>query len=360
MARLLRMRLPVAGAVLALGFCLVGAVSAATAAKPVNQQPPTVSGSAAQGSVLHGSRGTWSGNPTDYNTWWQRCDKNGHGCKNITGTGGDSGYRLVSADVGHRVRFDVGAANADGRTWAASAVTAVVSGQAPANVQAPSISGSPQVGATLVASHGAWTNNPTDYNVWWQRCDRSGGSCANISGTGGKYRYAVKAVDLGATLRFAVGAANKTGRTWLSSPPTAVIGAAKSPNGCPPQGNADVSAFAPPARLVIDAMSAPSIVTRQTKTLVLRFHVSSTCGGSVRGALVYVTATPYNQFSIPAERTTGSDGWIEVSMQRLAGFPISGRQQLIALFVRARKPGENLLAGISTRRLFSVHVNLRA
>jgi hypothetical protein len=228
------------------------------------------------------------------------------------------------------------------------------------NVQAPAISGSPQVGATLSGSRGNWTNEPTDYNVVWQRCDRSGGSCANISGTGGKYRYGVKGVDAGFTLRFAVGAANKTGRTWVSSAPTAAIGAAPSSNGCPPPGNSNVSAITSPARLIIDGMAAPSIVTRQTQTLIVRFHVSSTCGGSVAGALVYATATPYNQFAIPPEQMTGSDGWVQFSMQRQAGFPISGRQQLIALFVRARKSGENLLAGISTRRLFSVPVNLHA
>jgi hypothetical protein len=346
--------------VVALGCCLVGTVSAATAAKPVNQQPPTISGSATEGSVLQGSNGTWSGNPTDFNTWWQRCDKNGNACKNISGSDGHSGYRLVAADVGHRVRYAVGAANGDGRTWASSTPTAVVTGVLPGSVQAPSVSGSPQVGATLSANRGTWTNNPTDFNVVWQRCDRAGGSCANISGTAGKYRYAVKSVDLGTTLRFAVGAANGAGRTWVSSAPTAVIGAAPSSNGCPPPGNANVSAITSPARLIIDGMTAPSIVTRQTQTLVVRFHVSSTCGGSVAGALVYVTATPYNQFSIPAEQMTGSDGWVQVSMQRLAGFPISGRQQLIALFVRARKAGENLLAGISTRRLWSLHVNLHA
>jgi hypothetical protein len=362
MARLRRMHLPVAGVIVALGFCLVGGVSAATAAKPVNQQPPTVAGSATQGSVLQATNGTWSGSPTDFNTWWQRCDKNGNSCNNIGGTAGNHSYRLVAADVGHRMRFDVGAANGDGRTWAQSAPTAVVAGARPVNTHLPEVSGSPQVGATLSGSRGGWTNEPTDYNDVWQRCDRNGGSCANISGTGGKYRYDVKSVDVGATLRFAVGAANKTGRTWASSAPTAVISAAAPPpaTGCPGKGNADIGAISPPARLVLDGLQGPSIVTRQTRTLVLRFHVSSTCGGSVRGALVYVTATPYNQFSIPAEQVTGSDGWVQVSMQRLGGFPISGRQQLIALFVRARKSGENLLGGVSTRRLFSVKVNLMA
>ena len=117
---------------------------------------------------------------------------------------------------------------------------------------------------------------------------------------------------------------------------------------------------APTGMLVDSLQSNPRVVGFSTRTLVVRFHVTSTCGGPVQGALVYATATPYNQFAIPAEATTGSDGWAELRFQRLSGFPVSSKQQLIAMFVRARKPGESLLGGISTRRLVSIRVNRNA
>ena len=124
-------------------------------------------------------------------------------------------------------------------------------------------------------------------------------------------------------------------------------------------GPVNVDNIGSPARLLIDRQqTSPSVVNRGTRRLIVRYHVSACGGRSVKGALVYATAVPFNQLTIPAERKTGSDGWAELDFRMLAGFPVSPKQRLIAIFARARKPGENPLGGISTRRLFSVHVNL--
>ena len=69
-----------------------------------------------------------------------------------------------------------------------------------------------------------------------------------------------------------------------------------------------------------------------------------------------MTAVPYGQFANANEQTTGSDGWATLQFSALAGYPVSKNQQLLVMFVRARKAGESLLGGISTRRLVSFHV----
>ena len=129
--------------------------------------------------------------------------------------------------------------------------------------------------------------------------------------------------------------------------------------GCPLNKSlktAPIADLAPPARTQIvafDVLSGP--INKQTQTFTLKVRVGSTCSVNIKGASVYVTAVPYNQFSIPAEELTGDDGTATLVFRRDANFPASSKQQQLTLFVRATKPGEDKLAGVSTRRLVAVN-----
>jgi MFS family permease len=57
-----------------------------------------------------------------------------------------------------------------------------------------------------------------------------------------------------------------------------------------------------------------------------------------------------SDFAAANEQPTSADGWATLQFQALAGYPVSQKQQLLVMFVRARKAGENLLGGISTDR----------
>lgn len=246
-----------------------------------------------------------------------------------------------------------------------SARTAV----APNNTAVPTISGKAQVGELLTADNGTWTGTaPITYAYQWRVCNDTGNACHDITGATGN-EYTLKASDQGNTLRIVVTGKNADGTDSGTSVPTSVIAAAASATptpsatGCPKLAAGatavDVVDVSSPARLQIDQMQAsPSVITRGTGAFTVKFHVSSTCGDPVKGAQIYATGVPYGMISSPGLQTTDGTGWASIQFQTQSGFPATPHQQLLVMFVRATKPGENVLAGISARRLVSFRVNL--
>ena len=237
---------------------------------------------------------------------------------------------------------------------------------APKNTAPPTLSGTPEEGQTLTANPGTYSGTtPITYVYYFRRCDKTGGSCSDISGSTTQKTYKLTSADVGNTVRVRVTATNKDGSANATSVPTAVIQKATvTPppvtNGCPAgTGTIEISKLSLPARLAIDGQQAsPSVVSRSTTDLILRFHVSACKGRSVQGALVYATAVPFEQFNVPPEATTGADGYATLTLHQASRFPASARQQLLAVFVRARKSGEDLTGGVSTRLLVSFPVRL--
>ena len=111
------------GLVLAVGVGVVlGAVfaqpgsshAASSVTKPVNTALPTITGTAAVGSRVTATRGTWTQKPTTYTYGWSRCDSDG-ACAGIVGATAKS-YVVTTADVGHTLRVTVTAHNSAGST----------------------------------------------------------------------------------------------------------------------------------------------------------------------------------------------------------------------------------------------------
>ena len=190
--------------------------------RPRNTALPVISGTAVAGQTLAATPGTWSGGPTSFGYQWQRCDASGNGCGDIAGATGPS-YVLADADVGSTIRVVVTGRSSLGSATATSAPTPVVSASgAPTSTSPPTIAGAAQVGQTLAAVTGSWTDSPTSFGFQWQRCDGAGNGCTDIAGaTSGT--YLVGAGDRGSTLRVVVTARNAAGSATAVSAPTSVV-----------------------------------------------------------------------------------------------------------------------------------------
>ena len=108
-----------------------------------------------------------------------------------------------------------------------------------------------------------------------------------------------------------------------------------------------------PARLVIDGVHfTPGVVTSRRGPLSVRVHVSETRGFWVRGAMVFARSTPLVT-STPPEQITNQSGYATLTTFPRATFPLK-RGYHVQFFLRTRKDGDSLLAGVSSRRLAQV------
>ncbi len=224
----------------------------------------------------------------------------------------------------------------------------------PKNKTLPTVSGTAAVGQTLTAAVGSWSGNPTSYRYSWSLCDGTGVACLTIGGATAKI-YTVTESDVGHTIRVTVTAHNASGSASATSAATGAV----PTSGCPAgTGVIQVAQLALPAQLEIVGDSLGSSLTRSTTTIQLHFQIEACSGRPVQGATVFATAIPYNQFA-GAEATTAADGTVTLTEARRSGFPASPHQRLLAVFVRATKPGESELGGVSTRRVVSFRLTHR-
>ena len=193
----------------------------------------------------------------------------------------------------------------------------------PSNTAPPTISGTPQLGSELSATTGTWSGTtPITYDYQWSRCDTTGGSCSDISGATAQ-THALKQVDVGTTLRVDVTATNGDGSAHTTSAPSAAITApaTPAPTGCPTgTGAINVSDVSLPAQLSIGGQSVtPGVIGRSSQQISVTVHVSACGGRPVQGAMVYATAIPFNQFTIPAQTATGADGSVSLALTQQTG-----------------------------------------
>jgi hypothetical protein len=193
------------------------AVGPVVAAPPAVTVAPAVSGTAARGSVLRGTGGTWSGAGNVYTYQWQR--DTGSGYANIIGATGAS-YTLQVADAGAHVRLRVTATNPDGSVASWSVPVGPVSMDAPVLTASPTVTGTATRGSLLRGTTGTWTGAGNVYTYQWQRY--ASGAWSNIIGATGT-TYTLQTADVGAQVRLRVIATNPGGFFASYSHATATV-----------------------------------------------------------------------------------------------------------------------------------------
>lgn len=188
---------------------------------PVSIAPPVVTGAPSPGQTLSATPGTWTGDQIVFSYQWERCTDVATGCTPIPGATAAT-YTLGTGDLASTMRVTVSGRNRLASAIATSPTTGFVSGPpgAPVATAAPVFDGVVGPGATLTATTGTWTGNPTSFAYQWRRCSPTTGACVDIVGATGA-TYMLTAADSGSLVRLLVVATNAAGSGGALSPPSA-------------------------------------------------------------------------------------------------------------------------------------------
>ncbi len=331
----------------------VGPVVAAGA--PSNTAAPTITGPAPpqQGQALQAQPGTWV-NAASIAYQWLRCDTSGSNCGAISGATQQS-YTPVVADAGSTLRVLANAVSTGppaGGGANVSAQTQVVTGAGPQNTAKPTISGTTTLGQTLTATTGTWSSpngSSITYAYQWVRCNAQGQACQPIQGAT-QQTYALQQADVGNTIAVTVTATNTQGSQSATSNATGVV------QGSPAGSTIPVSQVSLPDRLVVSGVQYTPSVLRSRAPFQARFRITDTSGRLVSGAQVSIVAVPYGRIAAAGNVLTDQNGYATFTLQPTAKFPLQ-KGYLITIFVRAIKPGDDILAGVTAQRLTSVRIN---
>jgi hypothetical protein len=349
----------VAALAAAFATTLAGTSVAAPTVAPANTAEPRITGTPRVGEVQRATRGTWTGTePISYEFRWFRCQGRGapdaSDCTRITNAS-DNTYVARQADSGFRLRVQVIARNDDGQDTATSNPTQTIMSAGPRNTTEPSISGTATVGSTLQANRGQWSGSePITYSYIWLRCNAQGDNCSEIPGANDT-QYEVRDADAGRTIRVRVIARNDRGTNSAISNPTGVVGGGQPPPPPPGSSLAVEDLKAAGDRLVIASVQfTPNPVTGRTAPITVRVRITARGGRPVRGALVFMRATP--RVVTGQTQATQADGFVTLTLvpNRLFPQPRSGFN--VQFFIKAFRRGDPGLGGIAGYRLVQVRL----
>jgi hypothetical protein len=234
----------------------------------------------------------------------------------------------------------------------------------------PWITGTPVEGKALTAGNGEWGGTrPLTFTYQWRECNAAGAECVDVAGATSR-TLTLAASSIGKRIRVQVTATNRDGATSAVSGATAVVRAkpaAPPPPPPPPPGPAGqikladgkvsipVTSVPTTERLVVTGVTFSPNPVRSRGPITARFRVTDTRGYVVRDALVYMTGVPFGRITQAPEAATSQEGYASFQVVPTPRLQLVNGAALV-VFVRARKAGDPLLAGISSRRLVQVRL----